>query len=73
MKAFCFSVILADSYDDTQVQYEWIKAHLREHEMTEFYVEKQTLRLESSSFITGTSGLFVDYHTTISNCQAGLF
>ena len=46
------------------MQYEWIEAHLREHDMTEFYVEKQVLRLESTSFITGTSGLFIDYHTT---------
>lgn len=72
MKAFCFSVILSDSYDDTQVQYKWIKAHLREHDMTEFYVEKQVLRLEATSFITGTSGLFVDYHTTKRKCQASL-
>ena len=27
--------------------------------MTEFYVENQTLRLESTSFITGTSGIGV--------------
>ena len=46
------------------MQYEWIEAHLREHDMTEFYVEKQVLRLESTSFITGTSGLFIAYHTT---------
>ena len=39
--------------------------------MTEFYVEKQILRLESTSFITGTSGLFVDYHTT--KCEYQVF
>ena len=37
--------------------------------MTEFYVEKQILRLESTSFITGTSGLFVNYHITKYECQ----
>ena len=61
--AFCFSVNLLDSYDDTQVKYEWTNVHLREHDMTEFYVEKQFLRLEYTSFITGTSGLFVNFHT----------
>ena len=65
MKAFGFSVNLLDSYDDTQVKYEWTKVHLREHDMTEFYVEKQIHRLESTSFITGTSGLFVNFHTTV--------
>ncbi|XP_066015169.1 gamma-aminobutyric acid receptor subunit rho-2 isoform X1 [Pocillopora verrucosa] len=44
----------AYSYDDNQVLYEWIKVSLKEHDMTEFYVEKQILRLESTSFITGT-------------------
>ena len=63
MNAFCFSVNLLDSYDDTQVKYEWTKVHLREHDMTEFYVEKQIVSLESTSFITGTSGLFVNFHT----------
>ena len=48
---------LADSYDDSQIQYKWIKVSLREHDMTEFYVEKQIVRLESTSFITGTSGI----------------
>lgn len=72
MKPFCFSVVLSDSYDDTQVQYKWIEAHLREHDMTEFYVEKQVLRLESTSFITGTSGLFIDYYTTKCKCKAGI-
>lgn len=50
---------LSDSYDDRQVQYQWTKLFLREHDMTEFYVEKQTLRLEPTSFITGTSGIGV--------------
>ena len=49
---------LSDSYDDSQVQYEWIKVSLKEHDMTEFYVEKQILRLESTSFITGSSGIY---------------
>ncbi|CAH3116662.1 unnamed protein product [Pocillopora meandrina] len=43
-------------YDDSQVLYEWIKVSLKEHDMTEFYVEKQILRFESTSFITGSSG-----------------
>lgn len=47
-----------DSYDDSQVQYEWIEVSLKEHDMTEFYVEKQILRLESTSFITGSSGIY---------------
>ena len=47
-----FSVFLSDCYDDTQMQYEWIEAHIREHDDTEFYVEKEVLRLESTSFMT---------------------
>ncbi|XP_078353528.1 gamma-aminobutyric acid receptor subunit gamma-1-like isoform X2 [Oculina patagonica] len=46
--------IAAYSYDDSQVQYKWIKVSLREHDMTEFYVEKETHRLESTAYITGT-------------------
>ena len=52
------NLTLSDSYDDSQVQYEWIKVSLKEHDMTEFYVEKQILRLESTSFITGSSGIY---------------
>lgn len=48
--------IAAYSYDDRQVQYQWTKVHLREHDITEFYVEKPTLKMEATSFITGTSG-----------------
>ena len=47
-----FSVSLSDCYDDTQMQYEWIEAHIREHDDTEFYLGKQVLRLESTSFMT---------------------
>lgn len=46
--------LAAYSYDDSQVMYKWIKVSLKEHDMTEFYVEKQIIRLESTSFITGT-------------------
>ncbi|XP_068727410.1 gamma-aminobutyric acid receptor subunit alpha-5-like [Montipora capricornis] len=45
--------IAAYSYDDTQVRYEWSKLSLKERDMTEFYVHEQSLRLESSAFITG--------------------
>ena len=55
---FLVNLTLSDSYDDSQVQYEWIKVSLKEHDMTEFYVEKQILRLESTSFITGSSGIY---------------
>ena len=55
---FLVNLSLSDSYDDSQVQYEWIKVSLKEHDMTEFYVEKQILRLESTSFITGSSGIY---------------
>ena len=33
--------------------YEWSKLSLKERDMTEFYVHEQSLRLESSAFITG--------------------
>ena len=52
------NLFLLDSYDDSQVQYQWIKVSLKEHDMTEFYVKKQILRLESTSFITGSSGIY---------------
>ena len=52
---FLFGV---DSYDDTQVLYEWSKVSLKEHDMTEFYVEKQVIRMEPTSFITGEYTLF---------------
>lgn len=55
---FLVNLPLSDSYDDNQVLYEWIKVSLKEHDMTEFYVEKQILRLESTSFITGSSGIY---------------
>lgn len=55
---FLVNLTLSDSYDDSQVQYEWIKVSLKEHDMTEFYVEKQILRLESTSSITGSSGIY---------------
>lgn len=55
---FLVNLSLSDSYDDSQVLYEWIKVSLKEHDMTEFYVEKQILRFESTSFITGSSGIY---------------
>lgn len=55
---FLVNLTLSDSYDDSQVQYEWIKVSLKEHDMTEFYVEKQILRLESTLSITGSSGIY---------------
>ena len=48
------SWILADSYDDSQVKYEWSSVKLREKDMTEFYVDKESLKVESTMFITGT-------------------
>ena len=51
------------------MQYEWIETHIREHDDTEFYVEKQVLRFHD----TGTSRLFINcYHTTKCECQAGV-
>ncbi|KAM7427597.1 hypothetical protein ABFA07_021284 [Porites harrisoni] len=44
----------AYSYDDNQVMYRWSKVSLTEKDMTEFYVVKEILRLEATSFITGT-------------------
>ena len=49
---------IPDSYDDNQVMYRWSKVSLTEKDMTEFYVVKEILRLEATSFITGTSGTF---------------
>ncbi|XP_067026321.1 glycine receptor subunit alpha-3-like isoform X1 [Acropora muricata] len=42
------------SYDDSQVKYEWSSVKLREKDMTEFYVDKESLKVESTMFITGT-------------------
>ncbi|XP_015758681.1 PREDICTED: glycine receptor subunit alpha-1-like [Acropora digitifera] len=42
------------SYDDSQVKYEWSSVKLKEKDMTEFYVDKESLRAESTMFITGT-------------------
>ncbi|KAK2569732.1 hypothetical protein P5673_005570 [Acropora cervicornis] len=51
------------SYDDSQVKYEWSSVKLREKDMTEFYVDKESLRAESTIFITGTgTGMFLARH-----------